>query len=494
MKLQSTCFDQLAQRLCARANVLVLGAIVAVCAGCGEGSGGGSADAVSGTAVVSVTDVLGDPVPGAYVEFSFRLGKTYEQIGRFADATGTATFSNIESRWPVNAYAWDRDKEAPGAQFGSSEQASLLANGRIDLSVTITPSGVPALVGVAPSSAVATEISPDGRVLEFSIGLLHSNWVYTNDYEYFRMRPCTPDPTNDATAYPIDCIAGGGSDAAYDAPDDNGNAVSVSGPAQEASGGPISVAILLDQSNHIAMNDPSDERIFAIKYFLTTLTPDDHFVLAAFASDDIASGQRSPLPQTPVTIFPAEDPRFATFDRSSFATVDSLTTLEGGTAPLYAAIDTMLDFTAAHEPSDRRRAVVVLTDGEDDTCLPADCARLRQTLIDKSRASGVAIITIGLANPFGPMGRETLSEFANGGAGAALWIDAADPVVASPGLGFGALRAVLDGTAPIYEARYRIESAAIGAFQSGRRVLGTLVSNGCGGDCDGTVYFSVPIP
>lgn len=456
-----------------------------LCTACGGGSGGGAPSSVTGSARVTVTDILGDPVPAARVELSVLDGPSYRQIETFADGDGIARFSNVASRGPVNAYAWD-DKQMFGT-FGVSEQVMLIANSEIALKVSIEPQSYP-LFGVASASVERDGVAENGRSLAFSIGLLNGE---ENDSMRYHLNPCTPDPENDASAYPADCVAGGTSsvDAPYEVPSPNTPVAQTA--VANGSIGPFAVAVLLDQSSHIAANDPYDARVFALKYFLTTLGANDRVVLAAFASDDAASGQLAALPDTPVVIFPVGNPQFSAFNRDLFPTLDSLPTLEGGASPVYAAIDTVLDFTAAHASPDTRRAIVVLTDGDDETCgSRMECAHARQVLIDKSRATGIKIITIGLASPPGAASREALTAFTNGGVGMAFWID-------NPNLLAGAatsLRSVLDGSTQFLETYFRIESPVEGAFQSGRTVRGTVHRECDWGDCGGTIYFSVPIP
>jgi hypothetical protein len=454
---------------------------LAIVAGCGGGSGGGDAPSITGSARVTVTDVLGDPVSGAYVELSVLDGPSYRDIDAFADASGVVRFSNVASRGPVNAYAWDGDREVPETPTGSSESVPLVANGEIELKVVVAPDSH-SLFGVASASVDPGGVTQNGQSLAFSIGLLNVD-------DRPNLLPCSPDPQNDTSAYPADCVVGAtGVDAPYEWRDDGSPLPQTS--VTNGSIGPFAVAVLLDQSSHIAANDPGDARIFALKYFLTTLGAQDRVVLAAFASDD-ASGQLAVLPKTPVSIFPLDDPQFSAFDRDSlFPVLDSLPTLEGGASPLYAAIDSLLDFTAAHASADMRRAIVVLTDGDDDTCgTRVECEHARQLLIDKSRVTGIKIIIVGLANPPSAAGREAVDAFVNGGAGMAFWIDNPNRLA-----GLTSLRLVLDGTTQVLETHFQIESPVDGAFQSGRTVKGT-VSRTCSWDnCEATVYFSVPIP
>jgi hypothetical protein len=128
---------------------------------------------------------------------------------------------------------------------------------------------------------------------------------------------------------------------------------------------PGAVALLVDQSASVVVNDTADARLFAAKYFLTFAGENTRTTLAALSSDDTTSGQLSLSPQTPVTL-----------------------------SPLYAAIDRTLDFVAADQ-QEGAKAVVVVTNGRDDTCgTRSECRGFVDALIRKSKASGVAIATV----------------------------------------------------------------------------------------------------
>ncbi|NJN53033.1 MAG: VWA domain-containing protein [Gammaproteobacteria bacterium] len=240
-------------------------------------------------------------------------------------------------------------------------------------------------------------------------------------------------------------------------------------------------------------NDPWDARLLAAKFFLAGKIAGARVALAAFAADDVASGEASELAQQPVTFFPLGNARFVDAGETLFSAIDSLASLEGGAAPLYAAIDASLDFTATHSakattPSGKRRAVVVLTDGLDDTCgNPAQCSAMRDAVIARSRAEEIDIVTIGQPSLAGDA--RALTALTQDG-GTALWAEDHQLAIV-----FGALGPVLDGSAPSHVMRFRVETTTMGVFQSGRTMLGRLKIEICPFDCFSmSIPVAVPIP
>lgn len=81
------------------------------------------------------------------------------------------------------------------------------------------------------------------------------------------------------------------------------------------------------------MVDPEDRRLFAAKYFLDFAPGNGSVALAAVSTDDPATGQRSLLPERPVTVFQVESPAVTDSGRTLFPLVDSLAGMGGGIAP-----------------------------------------------------------------------------------------------------------------------------------------------------------------
>jgi hypothetical protein len=466
-----------------------LAAAFAAClsVGCGGGSGGNDAVAL-GTVVVTVVDALGAPVAGASVTVNSQTphGRAAEFAGAqgFADARGVASVEVA----PGNVWAEAYDESI--GYFGDTPREPgivLPPNGSVDITVTVHPSANPSL-GIAPAAVSADAIADDGRSFEFTLKAIA---IGAEDGWDLTLADCVPDTNNDSPIHTPDCVGGQSEfDAPYSAAQ-GGNALAV----QRVTGGApteFSAAVLLDQSSTFVANDAWDSRLSDTKYFLQYKRPTDRVVLAAFASDDAASGDLSPLPQEPVTIFPLENPQFTTAGTTYFSTIDDLDSLEGGASPLYASIDRMLDFTATDAPVNGRRAVVVLTGGHDDTCGSAvECEDALQNLIEKSRANAIPIFPISLMS--GTKERQNLSRLAEFTGGAALWADSPQQV----GILFGALNGVLGGTAAVQEMRFRLDSPITGAFQSGRTVFGIAQFDHCflWGSCSSmAIPFAVRIP
>jgi hypothetical protein len=253
----------------------------------------------------------------------------------------------------------------------------------------------------------------------------------------------------------------------------------------------LSSTLLLDQSGTVTTSDPGDHRLFAAKYFLTWGQVDRRVSLAAFAADDAASGQPALLPQQPLTIFPVENPVVGAAGRELFPTVDALGSLEGGGAPLYDALDRLIDF-AAPGP-DEISTIFVVTDGRDTTCgTYSQCKERRRQVLQKSRDRKVTITTIG-AGAAG-VDREALGALSHGsyaGDRAVFWGSYSSHLPAT-------LRtALLNQRWPENrrDTTFQIQAPRAGTFASGRTVIGTVRIRVCPEFCgDASVPFTVEIP
>ncbi len=336
---------------------LVAGLLLAI-GGCG---GGGGSEAAPGTVAITITNVLGEPSAGVdvtlYPQNPKRSGMALTAV---ADTSGRATFAAVPAGpWAVSA---DQNGIDPYVGYwGAWDALTVPKGGHVEAAMTLRPDAYP-FAAVGRSEVQAGGVSPDGRTLEFSLRLFTFP-----DFVLTAVRDCVPDPGNDAPTFKADCVEGTpGVDVAYEAVD------TLDPPLTTIPGGspePLSVAVLMDQSDEMSLNDPSDLRLFALKYFLTTLQGDDRVLIGAFSADDTGTGHLSALADTPVTVLPVgSTPAFAAADRAFFPSIDLLGMQEGGAAPLYASIDRMLELTAAGAAPASRRAVVVLTDGLDRTC------------------------------------------------------------------------------------------------------------------------------
>ena len=486
-------------------RTLLLAAVAISMTGCSDSSGGGAASDASaggnalqtrpdgrGTVVVMVTDVLGAPLAGATVDIN-----TYwvdEDKRALTDASGRAEVKDvIADTFSVNAYGPD--------SFGYAPQRKLVANGVLQVAVIAKPVAE-ATGGIARASVPTGGVSDDGRTLEFSLQIVQvpnsdgEYWAWGNDA--VRVVACDPDPGNDLPLFQPDCVSGpDGFDASYAAA---GTGAAMSVATIEALNStnqpaPVSTALLLDQSSRVIASDPADRRLFAAKYFLNSATTSSPMLLAAYAADSPATGQVALLPRKPVTIFPLESPYFTFTPREYFPTVDLLATLEGGSAPLYTAIDRLLDVVGIGPmgTGTDTTAIVVITDGHDDTCgSRTECRKVRDALIEKSRQSGVDIVTVGLARAKGEADRESLGLLTGGTSrGAAFW--ASDPKQLASIL--GSVREFLSDTKRTLKADFRVQSPVAGAFAPGRTVLGQVRLEVCPWDCYYTdIPFVVRVP
>jgi hypothetical protein len=426
--------------------------------------------------IVTATDALGAPLAGASVTvFSGWGGEDKRAV---TDVNGVAEVHNML------AYGYSVSVSAPSA-YGYTPSRTLKPNGVDRVSVTAWPRSQWSTGGIARASIPDDGISADGRSLRVSLEILQVPADQGGEYWSFpldavRILPCAPDPANDLPRFQPECIAGAdGFDAGYGVPGTFAHAqsiqyalVSITKAAK-----PLFAALLLDQGAHVAVDDPEDRRLFAAKYFLDFARGNGAVALAAFSADDPATGQRSLLPERPVTVFPVENPTFTDSGRTLFPLVDSLAGMEGGNAPLIAAVDQMLDFVTAADARDGQRALVVLSSGRDPACgSRSDCRAALDAIVQKSRSSGVAVVTVGLADANGSADLETLGLLAQGAQGsAAFWARQPDQIATS----LGAAAAYLAGTKGTMLATFTITSTVPGAFSSGRTVLGQVQLEVC---------------
>lgn len=477
-------------------------------AGCSGGSGGDGPivapptiaqptspkPAGRGNLVVTVTDLLGAPVPGAEVRLSSKWPE--ESRSAVADAEGRVEFTGVIDD-ALNILVKTAD------QFGSTDLPSLGGQGTVNVHVALRP-WTRLTGGIANAHVVAGGVRDNGRTLEFRLGILQvaSDPLYGefdsgNPSGSTRVLDCVPDTANDGPRFQPDCVAG---TERFDAPYvglNDGEALSTSRIVvccYDAIFAPLPTStLLLDQSGTVTSSDPGDYRLYAAKFFLTWGVLDRPVSLAAFAGNDAATGQPALLPQQPLTIFPIENPVVGAAGRELFPTVDTLGSLEGGGAPLYDALERLIDF-AAPGP-DEMATIFVVTDGRDTSCGSySQCKERRRQVLQKSRDRKVTIATIGLSASAGGADREALGALSQGsfnGDRAAFW--AADPRQLPAIL----RTALLNQRWPENrrDATFQIQAPSAGAFASGRTVIGTVRIQHCPLDCYPIdIPFTVEIP
>lgn len=441
-----------------------------------------------GTLVISVTDALGAPIAGA--EVWINSDQPNEDKYAYTDSTGRVEVRGVRAG-PVEVRAWNADA------LGSLPRVTVPTNGTQSVTLVATPSAGGR--GITAATVLPGGVSEDGRTLEFAVSILQTEhplhgefWIWGPDE--VRVMACVPDPANDVGVVRPDCVAGAeGFDAAYSGVNE-GRATSirrvVAQPYDASSRPTFKTMVLLDQSATVTASDPEDKRLFATKFLLTRAEDKRLFALAAFADDDPVSGQPALLPQKPVTLLPVENPQFTSDGRALFPAVDSLAALEGGSAPVLAAIDRMLDFGAAGR--EEVASLIVVTDGRDTTCGTASqCRARRDELWQKGRDKGVRIVTVGLARSRGDWDREALAFAAQAGSsGATFW--ASDPRQLAPI--FDIAERYARNEADSLQVSFRIQSNAAGTFVPGRTILGQVGFELCPMDCSYTyVPFAVTI-
>lgn len=440
-----------------------------------------------GNLVVTVTDLLGAPVPGARIDVTSAKWAD-EHKSAVADANGRAEITGvIDDAVTIRASAPDQPVYNPIE--GEVNLPSLGGQVTVNAHVQILPVLAGPNPGITGAHVVAGGVRDGGRTLEFSLGIVGVLGGPDSILD------CTPDTANDASRFQPDCVAGAeGFDAPY-AVLNNGNRLANSEVVVCCYDGmrapSLSSTLLLDQSGTVTSSDPADPRLFAAKYFLTLGEADRKISLAAFAANDAASGQQALLPQQPLTIFPVENPVVGAAGRELFPTVDALGSLKGGGAPLYDALDRLIDF-AAPGP-DEISTIFVVTDGRDTTCgTYSQCKERRRQVLQKSRDRKVTITTIGVSAHSTGADREALGALSqgsyNGDRAAFFW---------GGYLPFTLRTALRNQRWPASrrDATFQIQAPTAGTFASGRTVIGTVRIRVCPEFCgDVEVPFTVEIP
>jgi hypothetical protein len=239
---------------------------------------------------------------------------------------------------------------------------------------------------------------------------------------------------------------------------------------------PYAAALVLDQSDSIRDSDPTDARIFASKTFLKKVGANDRVVLSAFAAD-AGEFALAKIPVPPLTIYPlpnsGTEPLFTADGTSYFDELDELAKQEGGETPLYASLDSMVDYTALNAPPGipgQLKAAVLFSDGDDTDCTKPSatpCLAARDAVIIKALDKGVDLFTIGLSDQ---VNFEAMAELADRGNGMFLFAEFAEQLIPI----YGALGNLLSRSLATYEVTWTIEADAAGAFLPGRTILGTV--------------------
>jgi len=440
----------------------------------GGGQGGGGQGGVqpppvgTGTVDVTVRHAFGDPVAGVNVNLWHPWQPDVPEFddGGITDEQGFVRFANVPAG-DVAVGAW---YQHAGFEMGPGRglQHQRLNDGeRIEFELVLRPYGHGPSIGVIDTPADRLSIGDSGRTLDLTVRALDEvddavDWDGTFE---ILLRDCEPDPDNDVPTTIVDCAPDpSGQDRAYTADQAGAPAATRLLAGSEAT--PYAAGLLVDASRRAALNDPDELRLFGLRFFLGTRLAAAHIALGAFAADDIANGEHRELPDEPLTLMTSP---FAAPDADLHTAIEALAGLEGGSAPLYAALAEMLDLVDADAPVGLPRAIVVLTDGRDDNCgEPQQCTAQREALIAASQSANVRIIAVGYLTP--EADQRALDELTRRSGGFTMW---AEQPSQTPLL-LEKIGQFLDQSTTIRELDFRILSASEGTFHSGQLVLGSL--------------------
>lgn len=131
--------------------------------------------------------------------------------------------------------------------------------------------------------------------------------------------------------------------------------------------------------------------------------------------------------------------------------------------------------------------MVVVTNGRDDTCgTRSECRSRLDALVRKSKASGVTIVTVGIGDAAGAADHEALGLLSQGTAnGAAFWA----PRPTQLPMVLGDVHLFLARSKDTLKATFQMQSPDVGAFASGRTVIGQVSFEVCPWEC---TYIVIP--
>ena len=401
-----------------------------------------------------VEDRFSDPVPNAQVQTTVE-GFT---ISGTTNASGTVTLNGVPTgAAPVGTTA-DGFLAAPQQTVTVAEGAA------VPVAFRLVRRTEPGGGYTPPTDPPPPTNSGQTLVLSLNLVVVDQNGVPINNLTGadFTLRACAP-----VAGEPSECVRRPSS-ATFDAPYSPSPSSGAPGSFQlvpPPAPAPYAASMLLDQSNSIVTNDPSDARVYASKVFLDSVDPGDQIALGAFAQ---GSGRLIPGAPAPYYVFADFGDARSIFDDA----LDSLPGLEGGFTPLYAALQGMAAYTDANAPDGVRKAVVVFTDGEDTVCTGNAAAGCRSNMIDAANAGNVDIFTVGLGSE---VNTAVLTEISYRTGGIHLVATSPEQMIAI----FGSLGNLLSGSITTYRLTWTIQGNTTGVFQPGDAVLGTIeVSHG----------------
>lgn len=450
------------------AAVLGLCVALAACSGgtAGDGDSGGQRP---GVLSVTVSDTFGAPVAGASVTVTLG-GVTSAPAATSSNGVALLTLSGPSGTAEI-AVA----RESFVDEVVSTPVTSDAFN---EVAVTLERETAPAGGFLATRGDEPASVDAGRTRLSFELELIvvgrGSQPVDGLTVAAFALQACAPDPAVDGQ----ECLRSSAGDLGY-AP------VTAAPESLEVIPGEVERAyaatLLMDQSGSIVQSDPTGARLFAAKALLSTLGPDDQALLAAFAAPPGAL-----IPTPPLATYP---PFRGQADATGyFADLDSLGPLVGGNTPLYASVDEIVALMVSDPllPAGKAKAIVVFTDGQDNTCADeAACLAARDATVAEALANQVRVFTIGLSDE---VDVESLGELAQGTGGAMLFAETAEQLLPL----YGTVGRLLSLSLPTYRVRWSIDAAAPGSFPSGSLLKGRVRVEADGNSFD--VPFVVGVP
>lgn len=480
------------------AAVFFMGLALGACGGGGSVAGGGAApkpttSPAPGTGLldVTVTDPFGTPVSGAYVVFCHD-GEPC--AGRNSALTGADGRASLRAKATTGLLQVNHDV------LGISDPLTMTVprNGRVELRRTIRASVSSNPPAIASAEVNTGGLSDDGQRLRLRLDVYRAPDPENTDADYSGLVD---------QAHLLDCVArsddavvtlgprcvdrGDGSDRSWREVDRR--ALPAPDEGRGAAGAPA-VLLMLDRSEVAVSRDTSERRLYSAKALTAALLPDAQVAVAAFAGNGGPAGTASPLPDVPVTFVGAGTAPFFTTAHEAIVAIESLRSLAGGSAPLHAALAAGLEFLAGNTEAGRSRALVVLTDGRDDTCVTVDaCVPLSREVARRAQALGVTVYIVAPGLGWdGDRSRDVLLE-----------VDRADGVVRVLEPVYwdfmGAIeivRSAIQGREVLRSVEFVIDGDAAGSFQPGDVVSGVMevwVPGGMSPQSE-TLGFSLRVP
>ena len=438
-----------------------------------------------GQVTIKVTDAWGSPLPNA--TFNFGCNRNSACSGWPTDANGISVLSNVrgDSILARHPLGW---KTVP---------VTITAGAMTTVQVAITPFLEPAATILAAS--LSAPLDTEGRERELRLKIAVSGGWDGNQADGYdgalswlmlaQVAPCIAVLRDLSSTCPGEGKAWVPLNPSYfdharapgyriQGPD----TVDFPSPLLPSDTAPYSALLLLDQGRRAVAADAGKVRYYAARNFLLASRPFDQVSLAGYAGDGGDSSSPRLLPTSPLWVPPSARIGFSNDHGSWVASLPDLLPRTGGSSPLYEAIDAGMDLIAGQVPAGSRRALVVLTGGDDDGALTDSQRAIRWSeLLQKRQATGVEIILVaGHYREMEPEERARLADLAAAGLGTLVTTSSADQSLLGgyfddyySGLDLAA--DLLGGRAPSLELKFRLRMASTAASPPGSVLRGELI-------------------